>query len=63
MTYAAALTTEEFEALRSLASAPKRVAPLQDEIRDRLISLGLIEEKLGGYAVTSRGHARILSAA
>jgi hypothetical protein len=59
MTHAAPLTTEEFEVLKLLALTTTKIV-LPDEIRERLIKLNLIEEGLGRYLVTSRGHARML---
>ncbi len=49
------LTPEEVEALRDIVfhSSTQRVMP--PHIRDHLIQLGYIEQKLGGLAATGKG--------
>ncbi len=51
----ASLTAEEFQALRDVLAG--RI--ISDADRDRLLELGLIDEKLGGPALTVAGKVRL----
>ncbi len=55
-----ALTPEQLEELRALAASGRSTRALDERIKPGLLQLGLIEETLDGYVVTSRGHAHIL---
>ena len=52
------LTTEEFDALCQLVNGERPA--LSEETAKRLIAGGYIERNLGGWNVTSRGHALVL---
>lgn len=49
------LTSVEAEALREVARGGLMQRVISDHIRDRLIQLGYIEQKLGGLVATAKG--------
>ena len=49
------LTSAEAAALREVASGGLMQKVIPADIRDRLIKMGYIEQKLGGLAATTKG--------
>jgi hypothetical protein len=54
------LTPEEVAALRELARPGLSKQTIPEKIRDRLIKLGFIEQKLDGLVATPKGKAYLL---
>ena len=54
------LTLREEAALREIARPGLLTKAISEEVRDRLIELGYIEQKLGGLVATPKGNFYLL---